>query len=193
MRIADIHDLMVDQLRDLYSAERQLSQALPRMAVAAGSEELRATLLDRVALTKSHLARLEDVFRHLDVPVRAKHSRGMEGLLEEGKDLLTAKASATVRDTGLVASAQRTGYYEIASYGILAGMAEQTSNARVAELLRISLVEEQAMDARLHAVAEAVAGMHAREQHARWDGAERRRHHRQPVSYGIWGTITASN
>lgn len=195
MRIADIHDLMVDQLRDLYSAEKQLIQALPRMAQAAAAPELQAALGDRLALTRCHISRMEEVFRDLQVPARAKHSKGMEGLLEEGKDILTAKATPEVKDTGLIGYAQRTGHYEIASYGILAGMAMRTSNVRVAELLRLSLAEEQGMDERFTSVATGFiqAGTSAPVASGRsWDGLERRRIARYETPFGAFGIFQNS-
>ncbi len=178
MRIADLHELMIDQLRDLSGAEKQLLPMLERMAGAATAPLLQDALRGRLSLTRSHVSRLRDAFQALHLPPISRHSRAMDGLLEEGRQILAAKADTVVRDAGLIGCARRTGQYEIASYGVLAGMAQQTSNPLVADLLRISLAEAQAMDTQLGGVAQALLKPRATGADVllgvRWRGDERR-------------------
>ena len=154
MPIATLHDLMVHELKDLYSAERQLVQALPKMAKGATSEELQQALTDHLEQTKEHVARLEQVFEILGVSARGVKCKGMEGLLEEGKELLEEDIDPEVLDAGIISAAQRVEHYEIAAYGGAAEFARGMQHNDIVELLELTLQEEKDADQLLTSLAE---------------------------------------
>jgi ferritin-like metal-binding protein YciE len=154
MPLATLHDLMVDHLKDLYNAERQVLSVLPRMARSARTPALRTALDDHRQQTENHVARLEEAFALLGVPARGKPCRGMEGLLAEGKELLDAEGDEAVKDAGIIAAAQRVEHYEIAGYGCAITYAGLLGHRDVAQLLGATLEEEKAADERLSALAE---------------------------------------
>ena len=117
MKMQNLQDLLLDQVRDLYDAEKQLVKALPKMAEAASSPQLKRAFEDHWQQTKGHVTRLEEVFKHLSHSPKAKSCKAMEGLVEEGAELIDAKAEPEVRDAGLIAAAQKVEHYEIAGYG----------------------------------------------------------------------------
>lgn len=149
-----LHDVMLDSLRDLFSAEKQLVQALPKMAKGADTPELQTAFSEHLEVTKGHVNRLEQVFAELDVAARAKHCKGMEGLIAEGKELLEADVEGAVKDAGLIGAAQKVEHYEIAAYGTLIAMATEMGHMKVADLLRQSLEEEKEADSALTDLAE---------------------------------------
>lgn len=153
-KLADLHTVMIDNLRDILSAERQLVQALPKMAKGATDDDLRTAFNDHLTQTKEHVSRLEQVFEELGVTPRAKHCKGMEGLIEEGKEVLEAEGEGAAIDAALLAAAQRVEHYEIAAYGSVIAMADQMGHTTVAEILRRTLEEERAADELLTGVAE---------------------------------------
>jgi ferritin-like metal-binding protein YciE len=153
-KLADLHTVMIDNLRDLLSAEKQLVQALPKMAKGATTEELKTAFTDHLGQTKEHVSRLEQAFTELGVTPRAKHCKGMEGLLEEGKEVLEADGEGAAIDAGLISAAVRVEHYEIAAYGSVIAMAEQMGHTTVAEILRQTLEEEEAADELLTGIAE---------------------------------------
>ena len=117
MKMSQLKDLYVDQLKDIYSAEKQLIQALPKMAKAATSEELRMGFEEHLEQTKTHLSRLEQVFEALGSSAGRKKCAAMEGLVEEGQEAIELEGNPVVRDAALIAAAQRVEHYEIAAYG----------------------------------------------------------------------------
>jgi ferritin-like metal-binding protein YciE len=153
-KLADLHTVMIDNLRDILSAERQLVVALPKMAKGANDENLRTAFSDHLDQTKEHVSRLEQVFQELGIAPRAKHCKGMEGLIEEGKEVLEAEGEGAAIDAALIAAAQRVEHYEIAAYGSVIAMADQMGHTTVAEILRQTLEEERAADKLLSGVAE---------------------------------------
>lgn len=153
-KLADLHTVMIDNLRDLLSAEKQLVQALPKMAKGATTEELKTAFTDHLGQTKEHVSRLEQAFTELGITPRAKHCKGMEGLLEEGKEVLEADGEGAAIDAGLISAAVRVEHYEIAAYGSIIAMAEQMGHTTVAEILRQTLEEEEAADQLLMGIAE---------------------------------------
>ena len=153
-KLADLHTVMIDNLRDILSAERQLVVALPKMAKGANDEHLRTAFSDHLDQTKEHVSRLEQVFQELGIAPRAKHCKGMEGLIEEGKEVLEAEGEGAAIDAALIAAAQRVEHYEIAAYGSVIAMADQMGHTTVAEILRQTLAEERAADKLLSGVAE---------------------------------------
>jgi ferritin-like metal-binding protein YciE len=148
-----LEDLLIENLRDIYNAEKQLIKALPKMAKAATSEELRAAIDDHLEVTKEQVARLEEVFKELGVPVRGKHCVAMEGLIEEGKELLEEDHNPDVLDAGLIAAAQKVEHYEIAAYGTMRTWAEMLGRTRAASLLKQTLEEEAEADEKLSQLA----------------------------------------
>jgi len=149
MKLESLHDLYVDELKDLYSAESQLMKALPKMARAANTPELRDAFEEHLEQTRMHAQRLEDIFGGLDTKPKGKKCVGMEGLIEESKELLQQEAENGVRDAGLIGAAQRVEHYEIAGYGTARTHAEQLGYTRAAELLQQTLDEEAAADEKL--------------------------------------------
>ena len=154
MPLHTLQDLMVDNLKDLYNAERQLLGALPRMAKAAKTAALRDALETHRKQTETHLTRLEEVFGLLDLPARGKACRGMEGLIAEGKEVLDADGSSVVRDAGIIQAAQKVEHYEIAAYGTAATYAELLGQDEIARILGETLTEERETDEKLSALAE---------------------------------------
>lgn len=144
-----LQDLLIETLRDTYNAEKQLVKALPKMAKAANSKELRAAFEDHLEVTKEQVARLERVFKELGVPARGKQCVAMEGLIEEGKELIAGDHDPQVLDAGLIAAAQKAEHYEISAYGTLRTWAGMLGHTRVAELFQQTLDEEAEADERL--------------------------------------------
>lgn len=149
-----LHELLVEELKDLYSAENQLVKALPKMAKGATSPELRQGFEDHLEETRQQVERLEQVAELLDASLKGKKCKAMEGLIEEGKDLLGEKADPAVLDAGLIAAAQKVEHYEIASYGTVCTWAKELGLTEVADLLGQTLEEEKATDEKLTELAE---------------------------------------
>lgn len=154
--INSLQELLVDELKDLYSAEKQLVKALPKMAKAAANEELKQGFLDHLEETKGHVERLEQAFSQLGVPAKAKTCKAMEGLIEEGKEAIELEGPDAVRDACLIGAAQRVEHYEIAAYGTARALAEVLEQDEVVDLLQETLDEEGETDKRLTAVAATV-------------------------------------
>jgi ferritin-like metal-binding protein YciE len=154
MALATMHDLMIAELKDLYSAETQLVKALPRMAQGAATPSLRKAFENHLEQTHDHVARLEQIFDILGRSPRGTKCKGMEGLLEEGAEMLDEDGDDTVRDAGIIAAAQRVEHYEIAAYGSTLAFATLMGHTDVAELLELTLKEEKAADELLSTIAE---------------------------------------
>jgi ferritin-like metal-binding protein YciE len=155
MNDTSLQDLFVEELRDIYHAERQLVRALPKMAKAASSPELREALESHLAETEEHVARLEQAFGMLDETAKTKTCAGMLGIVEEGSDLIKQNGKGSALDAGIIAGAQRAEHYEIAAYGSVMSWAKALGHSNVAELLSSTLEEEKAADAKLSELAEA--------------------------------------
>jgi ferritin-like metal-binding protein YciE len=141
--------LFVDQLRDLYNAETQLVTALPKMAKAANSDELRNGFEQHLEQTRGHVDRLERVFASLDESPKGKKCAGMKGLIDEGSELIKEDLPAEELDAGLIAAAQRVEHYEIAAYGCVRTYAELLGDDESAALLNQTLEEEKETDEKL--------------------------------------------
>jgi len=152
--IATLHDLMIHQLRDLYSAEKQLVQALPKMAKNANSPELQDALRAHLQETEEHVSRLEQAFEMLGVTGRGMKCKGMEGLIEEGQELLEEDVDPEVLDAGIIAAAQRIEHYEIAAYGTVCEYARSMEHDELLSLLDSTLAEEKQADEKLTTIAE---------------------------------------
>jgi len=149
-----LHDAFVDELRDTYDAEKQLTKALPRMAKAASSPELRAAFETHLEETRGQVERLEQVFESLDEKARGKHCDGMAGIIEEGKAVMAEDFDDATMDACLIAGAQRAEHYEMAAYGTLVAWARAMGHTEAADLLQETLDEEKATDEKLSSLAE---------------------------------------
>lgn len=142
MALDSLHDLYVDELKDLYSAENQLLKALPKMAKAASSPKLKAAIQEHLEVTKGQVERLEKIFAELDVSPRGKKCKAMEGLIEEGKEVMEEDGNPSVIDAALIAAAQRVEHYEMAGYGCVRTFATLLGYEEAANLLQETLNEE---------------------------------------------------
>ena len=149
MSIDTLESLFVHELKDLLSAEKQLTKALPKMAKGAASDALKTAFEEHLEQTKGHVARLEEIFAMLDKSPRAQLCKGMEGLIEEGAELLEEEGEPIVKDAALIGAAQRVEHYEIAAYGTARTLAELLGNDEAAELLQQTLDEEKETDEKL--------------------------------------------
>jgi ferritin-like metal-binding protein YciE len=149
-----LQQLMVDELRDLYHAEKQLTRALPKLAKNVASPELRELLETHLEETEHQITRLETAFEKLGERPRGKHCDGMAGIVEEGNALLQEDFEDAVMDAGIIAGAQRAEHYEIAAYGSVMAWAKALGHKDIAALLDETLEEEKAADKKLSALAE---------------------------------------
>ena len=161
MKLASLKDLFVEELRDLYSAENQILKALPKMAKTASSPELQAAFNEHLEQTKGHVDRLEKVFRALDESPRGKTCKAMEGIVEEGSELMKEDAEPEVLDAALIAAAQRVEHYEMSGYGAARTMAEILGQQEAAELLEETLDEEGETDKKLTKLATSLINLEA--------------------------------
>ena len=141
--------LYVDELRDIYNAEKQLTKALPKMAKVATTEDLRNGFTEHLEQTRGHVERLEQIFEALGQRASGKRCVAMEGLVEEGSEIMEDDFEGEVLDAALIAAAQRVEHYEIAAYGTLCAFADLLGESQHASLLRQTLDEEKATDERL--------------------------------------------
>jgi len=149
-----LQELFEDELKDLYSAESQLLKALPKLAKKASSSKLKAAFTDHLKQTEGHVARLEKIGASLDIKLKGKKCAAMEGLVEEGKEILEEDGQSAVIDAALIGAAQRVEHYEIAAYGTVRAMAEELEQSDAARLLQQTLEEEGAADKKLTQIAE---------------------------------------
>jgi ferritin-like metal-binding protein YciE len=153
-----LQDCLVEQLRDIYDAEKQLTKALPKMAKAADSEDLVEAIRGHLEETQGQVTRMEQVFQELGIAAKGKPCKAMKGLIEEGGEAISENDKGPVRDIAIIAAAQRVEHYEIAAYGTVRTMAEHLENDRVAELLQETEDEEKAADSKLTEIAMAIYG-----------------------------------
>lgn len=158
-----LHDAFLDELRDAYDAEKQLTKALPKMAKAATSPVLRDAFEAHLEETRGHIERLEQIMEGLGEKVRGKHCDGIAGIIEEGKSVMEEDFDETTLDACLIASGQRAEHYEIAAYGTLVAWAKAMEHTDAAELLEETLEEEKAADEKLTSLAEAGINQEAAE------------------------------
>lgn len=156
MSLGSMQELFVQQLKDLYSAESQIVKALPKMAKGASNPELRQAFEMHLEETKNQQQRIEDIFEaeKLSGSPRGHKCKGMEGLLEEGSEMLEEDGEENVLDAGLIAAAQRVEHYEIAGYGTARAMAQLLGLSKAAKMLEQTLKEEEATDKKLTQIAE---------------------------------------
>jgi len=160
-------DLFMDELRDIYSAEKQLTKALPELKAAATTEDLATAFDEHLRVTQNQISRLEQIFSILGEKPDAKECQAMKGLIKEGQEVIgeTEEGTAT-RDVGLIICAQKVEHYEIAAYGSLRQLARTAGNQEVAQLLEQTLEEEKATDMLLSNLAETRINEEAREENA---------------------------
>lgn len=149
MKLESLHILYIKELRDLYHAEKQILKALPKVIESTGSSELRTALSHHLEETKGHVTRLEQVFQMHNEEAKTETCKGMEGILDEGKEVLSHDENPGVRDAGIVAGCQKVEHYEIASYGSVHAWAEQMGHTQAASLLQQTLDEEKKADQKL--------------------------------------------
>jgi ferritin-like metal-binding protein YciE len=151
-----LKELYIDELKDIYNAENQLIKALPKMARAASSEELGSGFEEHLEQTKGHVRRLEQIFESLGESPTGKKCKGMEGLVEEGSEMIEKDFEASVKDSGLIGAAQRVEHYEIAAYGTVRAFAETLGHEDHMSLLEETLGEEKETDEKLTELAKQI-------------------------------------
>jgi len=161
MKLNTLQELYVEELRDLYSAESQLVKALPKMAKAASSDELKQAFQEHLEQTKGHVNRLEQIFDELDESPKGKTCHGMKGLIEEGSEMLDQDGEDSVLDAGIIAAAQKVEHYEIASYGTVRTFADLLNQDEASRLLQETLDEESETNEKLNSLAEGMVNPEA--------------------------------
>ena len=155
-RLNSLHDLYIESLRDIYHAEHQLLKALPKMAKATASQELEGAFEEHLEQTRGQIARLDEIFELNGLRPKGKKCVAMEGLIDEGKEMMSEDAAESVMDAALIASAQKVEHYEIAAYGTLRTWAQLMGHQDQARLLEESLKEEKQTDANLTRLAKSI-------------------------------------
>ena len=156
MSVKTIDELLLDELKDLYSAEKQITKALPKMAKAAVSPDLKKAFETHLEETQGHVERLDKIFETLGKSPRGKVCHGMEGLLEEGSEVMQESEKGGVRDAALISAAQRVEHYEMAGYGSVREYANLLGQKQIASLLDETLEEEKATDEKLTGIAKKI-------------------------------------
>lgn len=155
-KIKTLHDLFIHETKDLYSAENQLTKALPKMAKAASDPDLKAGFKRHLEETREHLKRLERIAEILEFSPKGKKCLAMEGLVAEGEETISEDAAPSVKDAALISAAQKVEHYEIAGYGTLRAFAELLGYDEVRELVEETLEEEKATDEKLTELAASI-------------------------------------
>lgn len=161
MKLESLRDLLVEQLQDLYDAEHRITKALPKMAKAATSPELKAAFEKHLKETEGQVERLDLVFEHLGEKAKKKACKAMQGLIEEGEETIKEEADPEVKDAALIAAAQRVEHYEMAGYGTVMAYAKLLDEKAVLKLLKETLAEEKATDESLSELAESTINVEA--------------------------------
>lgn len=161
MKLETLRDLLLEQLSDIYDAENRITKALPKMAKAATSPELKAAFEKHLTETEGQVARLEQVFELLGEKAKKKPCKAMQGLIAEGEETIKEDAEPEVKDAALIAAAQRVEHYEMAAYGTVSAYAKQLKEKDVLKLLKATLAEEKATDEALSELAESTINIEA--------------------------------
>ncbi len=162
MKINSLHDLYITELKDLYDAENRIIKALPKMSEAASSQELRNAFQIHLEQTRRQVDRLDQIFQQLDESPKGRKCKGVEGIIDEGEDLMSADSPAAVCDAGLIGAAQRVEHYEIAAYGTVRNYARRLGYEEQARLLHETLQEEAETDKKLTVLADSYINEEAR-------------------------------
>jgi ferritin-like metal-binding protein YciE len=160
-KATDLQQLYIAELRDLYSAENQLTEALPKMAKSASHAQLQSAFQEHLQQTKGHIERLEMIFQNLGVQPGGKTCKAMKGIISEGEEMIK-ETEGGARDAGLISAAQRVEHYEIAGYGTVRTYANTLGHADAAKLLQSTLNEEAKTDEKLTKLAETVCNLEAK-------------------------------
>lgn len=155
------NDLFVNQIEDLYDAENRLTKALPKMAEAASSTQLRRAFEQHLSETQGHVSRLETIFREMNIEPKRETCEAMKGLIAEGEEMIKAHGDPAIKDAALIAAAQRVEHYEISGYGTARSFARRLGLTQAANLLQQTLNEEAAADEKLNQIAEASVNVQA--------------------------------
>ncbi len=162
MKTKGFKDLFELELKDIYSAEKQITKALPKMAKAATNEDLKEAFESHLEETEGQIERLERIFKELDISfARVEKCKAMEGLIEEGKEIMEEDLEPEVLDAALICAAQKVEHYEMAAYGCARTFAQQLGHSEIADLLQETLDEEGAADKKLNEIAESVVNQEA--------------------------------
>ena len=161
MKLETLRDLYVEQLHDLYSAETQIVEALPKMVKAASNKQLQTAFSDHLTQSKEHVTRLETIFKQMGEKPAGEKCKGMEGLLKEGEEMIKMKGDPAAIDAGLIAAAQRVEHYEMAGYGCVRTYAQTLGEQKSMTLLQKTLDEEGDADKKLTSLAENVINLEA--------------------------------
>jgi ferritin-like metal-binding protein YciE len=170
-----LEDLLHDEIKDMYDAEKQLTKALPKLAKKASNEELREAFEAHLGETQGHIDRLEQIFQLLEMPARGKKCEGMQHLIAEGNEMIAECEDDDTRDAVMIAAAQKAEHYEIASYGTIRTWAAMLGRQDVAAILEESLEEEKAADQKLTSIAESFVNAAAARADDREEEEEERR------------------
>src|SRR6201987_3106152 len=161
LKLNSLRDLFIEELRDLYSAETQLVEALPKMAEAAASHELTSAFEQHLEEKREHVSRLEKIFQQIGEKSSGETCEAMKGLIKESETLIKAEGDPDVRDAGLIGAAQRVEHYEIAGYGTAQTLAQRLGDREVAGALQMTLNEEAEADKKLTSIAESLVNISA--------------------------------
>jgi len=151
-----LHELYLEELKDLYDAENQIIKALPKMVDAASSEELQGALTEHLEVTRGQAKRLEQIFQNMGEKLKAEKCKGMEGLIKEGSDILSEDMDEDVKDAAIISAAQRIEHYEMAGYGTVRTWANLLGETEAESLLQETLDEEKEADEKLNELAEEI-------------------------------------
>jgi ferritin-like metal-binding protein YciE len=154
MAMDTLAELMGDELKDLFSAENQLLKALPKLAKKASEQKLKDAFTSHLAETEGHVERLQTIGKELGIKLTGKTCKAMQGLVEEGKEVLEEDGQSPIIDAALIGAAQRVEHYEMAAYGTVRAMAKELGHSNVVKLLQTTLNEEAAADKKLTSIAE---------------------------------------
>lgn len=159
----ELHEIFLEELADIYNAEQQLTKALPKMAKAAQSEQLRQAFEMHLEETQNQIRRLEEAVQSLDESLKRKKCKAMQGLIEEAKEILQEQKGSSALDAAMIGAAQKVEHYEIATYGTLCRWAELMGHTEALNLLKENLSEEKAADEKLTQVADSTANVQAQD------------------------------
>ncbi|WP_162426472.1 YciE/YciF ferroxidase family protein [Pontibacter pudoricolor] len=161
MKLNNLNDLLIHELKDIYNAEQQITKALPKMMKATSSNQLKKAFEDHLKVTEQQIERLEKVFELMGEKAKGEKCKAMEGIIREAESMMEEKADASVMDAALIASAQRVEHYEIAAYGTVCTYAKQLGMNDVLKLLLRTLDEEKKTDELLTTIAESSVNIKA--------------------------------
>lgn len=161
MKLNNLQDLLIHELKDIYSAEHQITKALPKMIKAASSDQLKAAFEEHLRVTEQQIKRLDNVFQMLGEKASSEHCKAMEGIIKECESMMSERADKSVMDAALIACAQRVEHYEIAAYGTVCTYAKQLGMPDVEKQLGVTLDEEKMTDQKLTMIAEQAVNLRA--------------------------------